>query len=298
MAGYPHATKVVCPPGRDFVSSGIVRGGAFQIWLSEGELAFNGEKVIIMGSSFWANDGALVNISITGTAWIVGAPFLLESASSENIFTASYAAPKARKYDMLDAKHGVGSASLSPDHHIMNGSSPSMDFVFGSRSNVDPPVVTVLNCANGSTPETNFVWSHFHPFGALYIPMSGSVCFSTDQTICAVPGEARWTSPLLQYYEWFKKPATSSKSAEAVRDIAGVKADVCDRPIVFAVTNFDGASKQAGVPNFIDWPRNAHSRTSSVGIGPWGVFDTMTVRSTTVVIKTVTASSANNEFLV
>jgi hypothetical protein len=298
MAGYPYATKIACDHGRHFASSGIVREGAFQIWLSEGELVFNGEKVTMMGSSFWANDGAVVNISLTGKAWIVGAPFQLDNRGHENVFTASYAAPQVRKYDMLDAKHGIGHASLGHDEHIMNGSSPSMDFVFGSRSNVDPPVVTVLNCANGSTPETNFVWSHFHPFGAVYIPMSGSVCFSTDQTICAVPGEARWTSPLLQYYEWFQKPAASSASAESVRELAGVKPEVCDRPIVFAVTNFDAAAKQAGVPNFIDWPRNAHGKISSVGIGPWGVFDTMTVRSTTVVTRTVTADSLASEVLV
>jgi hypothetical protein len=297
MAGYPHAAKIECRKGEVFTSHGVASSGAFQVWLVEGELTFNGEKARMMGSSFWANEGAFVNMSVEGMAWVLGAPFALDENAQPNVFTASYDAPQTRKYDLHQAKLGLEHSSLHHDEHIMNGSSPSMDFAFGSRSGVDPPVVTVLNCANGSTPETNFVWSHFHPFGAVYIPMSGETCFSTDETICASPGEARWTSALLQYYEWFKKPLVASASANAVRDLAGHDAEICDRPIVFGVTNFDGSSP-AGVPNFRDWPRRAHGQKSSVGIGPWGVFDSMTVRSTTVVTKTIRADSHGNGIVV
>merc|ERR1711988_895863 len=141
-----------------------------------------------------------------------------------------------------------------------------MDFVFGSRTHVDPPSVVVLNCAPSSSPEGNFVWSHFHPFGALYIPFSGEICFSTKDVVCVAPGTARWTSANLMYYEFFRKINVTNAGAEAVRDLAMVPPEKCQYPNVFAVTNFDGNAVPPGVPNFRDWPLNAHNTTSAVGI--------------------------------
>merc|ERR1712072_1102855 len=121
MAGYPHALKIECAEGSTYATHGVL-DGAVQIWLVHGELNFNGDSVSMMGSSFWANAGTRINISISGMAWIVGAPFLLASGSP-NVFTASYDAPESRKYDLLDASNGIGNASLSHDEHISNGSS-------------------------------------------------------------------------------------------------------------------------------------------------------------------------------
>lgn len=74
--------------------------------------------------------------------------------------------------------------------------------------------------------------------------------------------------------------------ADRVRELAGVSAEVCEYPLVFAVTNFDVASG-AGVPNFDDWPAAAHGQTSATGIGPWGVFPRMTVQATRFVLSSV-----------
>jgi len=87
------------------------------------------------------------------------------------------------------------------------------------------------------------------------------------------------------YYEYFRKINETNAAAEAVRDIAAVPADACQYPNVFAVTNFDGGDVPAGVPNFRDWPVNAHSNPLAAGIGPWGVFPKMTVQATKVVVK-------------
>merc|ERR1712070_434341 len=143
----------------------------------------------------------------------------------------------------------------------------------------------VVNCAPSSMPTENFVWSHFHPSGALYMPLSGEICFATKGTICVGPGTARWTSANLQYYEYFRKINITNLAADSVREIAGVPAEKCQYPNVFAVTNFDGPAGNPGVPNFQDWPQNAHANNLALGIGPWGVFTRMTVQATKVVVK-------------
>lgn len=291
MAGYPHAAKIACgsDPGNGFSASGVAVGGWFQIWLAEGQLTFNGETKHLIGSSFWAMEGAYVSLQVNGTAWILGNPFVLDATAKPYTFVDSYNAMRTRSYDLEEAKAGLKKGTLGHDEHICNGTSPSMDFVFGSVDGLDPPSVVVLNCANGSSPEDNFVWSHFHPFGAVYLPFSGKVCFSTDEKLCVEAGEARWTSPNLQYYEYFMKPGQAIAQAEAVRELAGVSAAACERAIVFAVTNFD-VTTIAGVPNFDDWPEEAHGQTDCTGIGPWGIFEHMVVRNTVPVSATVTVA--------
>jgi hypothetical protein len=295
MAGFPHATRILCKRGSNYSVRGVASGsGGLHFWLVEGELTFNGEAKRLIGSSFWASEGAFVDLTVRGMVFVIGAPLLLDDSIQEYVFTSSYSAPKTRSYDLEDARAHRSNAALMHDHHINNGTSNSMDFIFGSPDGVTPPVVTVLNCANGSEPATNFVWSHFHPFGAVYVPFSGNICFSSDKTRCSEPGEIRWTSSLLQYYEWFVKPVRASGPADAVRELAGVSPTGCERPVVFGVTNFDGPAGRPGVPNFDDWPREAHGKTSSAGIGPWGFFDTMVIRSTTVVTKSVTLRKADS----
>lgn len=290
MNGYPHATKIACdhqnPQG--YSAHGIAEGW-FQIWLTSGSMSFNGETTQTMGSAFWAMEGSLVDVLVNGTVWVIGTKFnLVQEGRPRSIVTSSWNASRTRSYDLGDAKAGVKRSSFGHDGHICNGSSASRDFVFASRYDVDPPSVVVLNCAGDKGPTDNFVWSHFHPFGAVYIPMSGKICFSTDEILCSEPGEARWTSPNLQYLEYFLKPDKPVAQAEAVRSLAGVSVSECDRAILFGVTNFDAAYDPAGVPNFADWPIEAHSQTESTGQGPWGIFDTMLVRNTIVSSTAVT----------
>lgn len=238
-----------------------------------------------MGESFWVALGAHAELEVKGSAYVAGAKFELDSSAQAATFTSAFLGPRFRNYSYADAVSNRANAKLQHDDHICNGSSPSKDFVFGSQTQVDPPGVAVLNCAPSSNPWGNFVWSHFHAFGALYIPFSGEICFATTDVVCAKPGTARWTSANLQYYEFFRKINTTNPEADAVRDIAGIPAEECQYPNVFAVTNFDGFNVPPGVPNFDDWPTNAHSNPLALGIGPWGVFPRMTIQATKVVVK-------------
>ena len=53
---------------------------------------------------------------------------------------------------------------------------------------------------------------------------------------------ARWTSPLLYYYETFH-PVVTGLTAEAVDLVTSVGMVNCTTPIVFAVTNFDPGTR-------------------------------------------------------
>ena len=96
-----------------------------------------------------------------------------------------------------------------------------------------------MNCA--PTPDLSFVYYHRHPFGALYIPYSGKICFWTNDKLCIGLGEARWTSPNLFYYETFEKIEEYNENANSMINLAFSKenATACSYPIVFSVTNFD-----------------------------------------------------------
>jgi hypothetical protein len=286
MSGPPWVSYVNCSAGATYKASGVTKHGDFQVWVHQGKLTMNDEVLENMGESFWVALGAHADLEIAGTAYIAGAKFELDPSLSEDEFTSAFIGPKFRSYSFADAVAKRRNANLHPDPHICNGSSPSMDFVFGSlRGHVDPPSVAVVNCAPSSTPEGNFVWSHFHPFGALYLPLSGEICFATKDVVCATPGVARWTSANLQYYEYFRKINETNSAADKVRDIAGVPAERCQYPNIFAVTNFDGLGGRPGVPNFDDWPVNAHDNHYALGIAPWGIFRKMTVQATKVVVK-------------
>jgi hypothetical protein len=287
MSGPPWVSYVNCSAGASYKTSGVAINGDFQVWLHYGQLSLNDQKLSYMGESFWVASGAHADVEVAGSAYIVGAKFELDASAEPNTFTHSFAGPQFRDYSYADAMMGEGPSRLSHDPHICNGSSPSKDFIFGSQTLVDPPSVSVLNCAPASGPEGNFVWSHFHPFGAVYLPFSGEICFATSDVVCVGPGTARWTSANLMYFEYFNKINTTNSMADAVRDVAGVPADQCQYPNLFAVTNFDGfTGPPAGVPNFRDWPVNAHQNKKALGIGPWGVFPKMTVQATKVVVKT------------
>lgn len=284
MVAPPWVSYVQCRRGFSHTWSGVASKGDFQVWLHEGRIVANGRSLKELGESTWVAAGAWLNLRVEGSVYVVGAKFELDVSVEDAVFTSSWQAPRSRTYELADAIAGRNNSFLGHDDHICNGSSPSMDFVLGSTSQVDPASVVVLNCAAGSEPETNFVWSHFHPFGAVYLPLSGRICFASDRTLCAEPGTARWTSPNLQYYEYFQKINKTNEMADRVRSLAGVSAEICQHPNVFAVTNFDVASG-AGVPNFDDWPVQAHGQTSATGIGPWGIFPRMTVQATRFVVS-------------
>lgn len=287
MSGPPWVSYINCTAGASYKVRGVNVHGDFQIWVHDGRVALNGQVLSQMGESFWVALGATADLEVKGTAYVAGSKFELDTSEDGIVFTSSYVGPKFRNYSYVDAKANRSNSKLVADIHICNGSSPSMDFVFGSHTQVDPPSVSVLNCAPASNPEGNFVWSHFHPYGALYLPFSGEICFATNDVVCAGPGTARWTSANLQYYEFFRKINVTNKAADTVRDIAGVPPSKCQYPNLFAVTNFDGYSIPTGVPNFDDWPVNAHGSQAAAGPknAPWGVFPKMIVQSTKVVVK-------------
>ena len=124
-----------------------------------------------------------------------------------------------RLYDVHDAvnpNNKVG-AGNHHDPHICNGTTNARDLTWGSSvSHVDPPSIAVLNCHLDVARETtrkhqydahlttvdgktdvsvgskhhgkgstgSYVWFHFHPQGAVYLPYTGRICFETSKSLC------------------------------------------------------------------------------------------------------------------
>ena len=260
--------------------NGTGDGGSWE-WSKE-------EVVDVMGSALWVNVGARVRVTVSGFVYIVGADWGLDPSEkcAPTFFGASYAAPCVRAYQAREAAanrdppgDGSDAAANHHDPHINNGTANARDLTWASLTKVDPPSIAVMNCA----PSSSYVWFHFHPAGSVYLPFAGRICFQTDENLCVEPGEARWTSPNLYYYETFEQIKTPNAEAEALVKMAfpAANASACAHPVVFGVTNFDPA-ESAGQPNFVNVPENA------VQGKKWGTFQQMTVRSTTVVSKAVT----------
>ena len=227
--------------------------------------------------AYWVAEGVELDLMIheSSFVYIVGGAFVHESKSPYEQ-TSSFMGASERSYLLDDALNNRNNASIGHDDHIDDGKTNAKDIVYLSTQHdkVDPPFIAVLNWA----PKTSFVNFHTHPFGALYIPFTGTICFRTDEDRCIDAGYARWTSPNLYYYEYFKKPTYHSPQADALIKAAGMTD--CDYPIVFGVTNFD-ASDDAGVPNFDSVPSNA------VKDKEWGTFDTLRVMTTSARVDTV-----------
>ena len=309
MAGYPWITTVDCPAGGNasYTAEGTLATGHAQAFLARGSIAYANatadggsggsgsgggygkEEVIdVMGSALWMNVGARVRVRVEGFVYIVGAAWALspDAAQPPTFFGSSYAAPAVRAYRARDAApnadppaSSTAAAANHHDPHINNGTTNARDLTWNSLTLVDPPSIAVMNCA----PQASYVWFHFHPAGSVYMPYAGRICFLTDEKLCVEPGEARWTSPNLYYYETFEKIEAPNAEADALVKLAfpADNATACVHPVVFGVTNFD-PKVSAGQPNFVDIPENA-----VVG-KKWGTFKQMTVRSTTVVSKAVT----------
>ena len=288
VGGPPWVTTVDCGAGESYADAGVATRGPLQFFVRHGRAMFDGESLDSMGDVYWLGAGAYVDLFVEPNTfvYVVGGAFELAPWRSRRSFvSSSYRAPRRRSYRVADAIAGRGGSMVAADHHIANGSSPSVDLVFSKgKSFVDPPAITVVNCAYDRDPASSFVWYHTHPAGALYLPFTGAICYVTDEERCSSPGSPRWVSPNLFYYEkFYARPAEPSAAAAA--DLVGRVLDAsaaanCTHPIVFGVTNFD-PDDAAGQPNFADAP---------AGPATWGLFDTMTVRSTTIATTTVTTA--------
>lgn len=267
MTDFPSVTKVDCSrSGRSrFEFDEILTDGAVTAYMTGGgRLTLNNNSLTMMGESFWSQTGSRIVGTLDGggvVLFVGGRLYSTHSnASSEAQFPSlSYLAPRERAYQARNA-------SVVGDVHIQGENGTAKDLLWSSESAVDPPNVVVINCYG-----TSHVRNHFHPQGAVYIPFTGTICFqsSSIDTQCIEPGELRWTSALLRYYETFHAPNESSTFANVLLDAVGQR-DLCTFPTVFAVTSFD-PDDPAGQPNFIDIPSK-----------------TMTVRTTKIIAKTIT----------
>lgn len=227
--------------------------GHLRFYYRDGDLKVNDESMDLMGDAYWVSQGAYMNFTMSrGFTYIVGGPFIIDPSVDEFVFTSSYNAPK---YKIYHGSEAVNNPKMNlHDSHIGNGTTNARDLAFSAdEEKVAPPSITVMNCA--PTKEESFVYYHTHPFGAVYFPYTGNICFWTDKTLCVGPNEARWVSANLFYYETFDKIEVNNEGANELVKLAFSKenATACNYPIVFAVTNFDPDS-QSGVPNFDSMP--------------------------------------------
>lgn len=277
LVGHPSMRAIDCPEGETFKDQGIVGTQHLRWYVRSGELHINEHKLSDPGDSYWAIQGAFVSFNLTGFSWIVGGDYVL--TNKEYTFSSHFLGTKTRAYLVNDAilrKNPY--AKMDADIRVNNGSlngewNHALDLHWTSISGIDPPNVMVMSC----TPGTPYVWYHTHPNGAVYIPFTGKVCFHTNKKRCIVPGEARWTSPMLYYYETLAYIKTENKAAKKVAKAAGLD---CDYPILFTATNFDSASISEQ-PNFEQIPPNAKEHPW------WGYFERVTVRHTTVLYSAV-----------
>lgn len=274
-SGYPSVATVDCPAGHTYTANGWCGDGPLQYYVWDGEVEVNGQPLSLSGSSFWVNVGSRHALRIRGRAYVVGGAFTIVPGPGA-LFPNAYDALQWRGYDLADGVAGRNNATMVHDIHINNGTDDNncKDVAWAATPlQVDPAAVTVFNCATGrcggdgcSRPgNETYVWNHYHPNGALYIPYSGTICFWNPDEKCATPGFPRWTSPILRYYETFRAPEGEPPAGvKAAVDAAGPWSPACDRPVLFSVTHFDIHGGAGGVPNFVDDPGQAAGRDRPV----------------------------------
>jgi hypothetical protein len=297
MTAPPHATTVDCSASDGgFSLSGVLPagGGAVQLYLSyasgdedddvlptdtvwTGQLEVNGNVLTLLGSMFWVQDGGGIDLRLSASATLiaVGGALDIEEANGEmavrrSAWTqpSSYLAPLERAYLAEDAiaNNASARAAVVPDTAINNngsfasGGANALDLSWGSTSRVDPAHIVVLDCE----PTNSYVRLHTHPFGAVYMPLAGSICFEHPvgrfKCVYASRAEARWVSPLLRYVEQFRPTNVTSVAALELIERAGMGGNCTDRPVVFTVTNFD-MDEASGVSNFVDIPDKTRPMT-------------------------------------
>ena len=291
ISGYPSATLVRCDTdsGSSWNADGMVNSAGhlrFYLWygsMSVRDQDGNEHSSDIVGASMWFAAGTAIHVKITGAFYVVGSPLALVRAPP-SLNTSSFHGLRSRFYDV---KHG----ELVHDPHINNGTGHiAKDILFSSLSDVDPPNIIVLNCAP-SLNKTSSVYSHSHPQGALYIPFSGKICFSTDKKRCIRSGQLRWTSANLYYPETFEADPYDAfgelnkahdqivKLVWAANITDSKQHGQCNHSVVLSVTNFD-AKNHAGQPNFVSVPDKVSP--SSTRPDMWGYWPSLVVRSTVV----------------
>ena len=198
--------------------------------------------------STWVQAGTLFNISVKN-AYFTGGQFKpLQGLAYE--VTSSYQAPLMREYTKKNVV-------IQHDTHVNEGNSSTIDLLWSDVNDVAPDLVIVAGCMNTSDEEY-WVKDHFHPKGALYISLVGTLCFIVeDVKKCISPfweepcddcvGSVRWVSPLLRYNETFR---SSNKNSTMVNEMLGYS---CMHPYAFAVEKFN-YMKDDTLPNFVDIP--------------------------------------------
>jgi len=156
------------------------------------KVTVNADSVNMTSSFIWLQAGYSASITISGKAVVHGGEFKLNKPPGAQ-FTSSYGAIKYRVYSAADAIANRNNATFEPDPHQRDGDLDSncFDFVYASRTRVDPPAVTVLACNSTGS----WVSDHFHPWGATYIPLSGDACFNTPDQHCISPGNCAPPQP-------------------------------------------------------------------------------------------------------
>ena len=200
--------------------------------------------------STWVQAGTFFNITLQN-AYITGGNFNPVKGDPYQI-TSSYQAPLIREYTKKNVV-------IEHDTHVNEGNSYTVDLLWSDANNVAPELVIVAGCMN-TTDEEYWVKDHFHPKGALYISLVGTLCFIVnDVKKCISPfweepcddcvGSVRWVSPLLRYNETFR---SSNKSSSMVNEMLGY---YCIHPYAFAVEKFN-YMKNDTLPNFVDVPKD------------------------------------------
>ena len=178
--------------------------------------------------SHWYGAGAPFCFTIR-RGYITGGLFAPQSLPSPYFNSAQY----HRTYTLE-------SAVIAHDEHVNEGDSMTVDLLWTNVDMYQPPLVLVVSCLQDEN-DTLWVKDHYHPKGALYVSLVGTLCFLVDGVNrCIEPlweestdPAIRWVSPLLRYNETFKAIKQASAFVNEVLNIS------CDYPLAFAVEKFD-----------------------------------------------------------
>jgi len=251
LYGYQYVTTVECEQGKVHRMSGINNFGEFNVINIAGEdIAFaveNGDSGTLtdIGDYLWVSAGSMLDVNITGSAYVFGGrPFLTPKDNGMGIKPA-----KHMDRTILSRVYRIMDGVMKHDPHINEGNAYAFDVLYSTENLIDPPYVMVIDCTNNS-----YVKNHYHPWNALYFPLSpGALYFISEdgQTTLGHSrvGYPRWVSATLRYNE---KLMVEKYTDHRVNDLIGrlgIDTHKCPNPFLFAVTNFDSNSS-IGTPVF------------------------------------------------
>jgi hypothetical protein len=233
----PWLAFVSCEEGFSLAQTGVNQHGSVKFVLVEGWLTVGEVTISTTGEAIWLQMGVETQVEINGSAYIVGAKYELVNGESAQMLS-TYLAPTIRGYFFTDAL-------VRHDEFLNNGTAQANDVAWTSSSTVDPAHILIVSCDDVT------IGLHVHPQGAIYLALSGILCFQASGTeSCATVGEARWNSPMLRYTESFSMSSESSSGAQNLATLTGLD---CTTPLALAVTNFD-IGNEAGIPSMVDEP--------------------------------------------